>query len=266
MRIGFIGAGQMAGALAKGFVSGSLASASDIACADRFPTATESFQQIVGDVMACANNQEVVDASDVIFLAVKPQNLTDVAESITTLDESKLLVSIMAGVPINVLQSSFNTKRIVRVMPNTPCLVGHGASAFCLGDGATDSDGETVRKLLEAIGIVVQTAEPLLDAVTGLSGSGPAFVYQFIEALSDGGVRKGLPRADATRLAAQTVLGAAAMVLETGEHPGSLKDKVTSPGGTTIAGLHALERGGMRAAVMNAVVAAADRSIELGKS
>lgn len=264
MRIGFIGAGQMASALAKGFVSGGLVVPSDIAAADPFPVALESFARAVGAISSCASNQELVDATDVVFLAVKPQNISTVAESITSVDGSKLLVSIMAGVPIRVLQDGFQTRRIVRVMPNTPCLVGQGASAFCLGEGVEDGDAELVQKLLNATGVVVQTSEPLIDTVTGLSGSGPAFVYQFIEALSDGGVRKGLPRDAATRLAAQTVLGAAAMVLQTGEHPGQLKDKVTSPGGTTIAGLHALENGGMRAAVMNAVAAATERSIELG--
>lgn len=264
MRIGFIGAGQMASALAKGFVSGGLVVPSDIAAADPFPVALESFANGVGDISSCGTNQELVDASDVVFVAVKPQNVSAVAESISRVDESKLLVSIMAGVPIRVLHEGFQTQRIIRVMPNTPCLVGQGASAFCLGDGVTADDAELVQKLLNATGVVVQTSESLIDTVTGLSGSGPAFVYQFIEALSDGGVRKGLPRDAATRLAAQTVLGAAAMVLQTGEHPGQLKDKVTSPGGTTIAGLHALENGGMRAAVMNAVAAATDRSIELG--
>ncbi len=150
-------------------------------------------------------------------------------------------------------------------MPNTPCLVGVGASGYSLGGGAKTDDGELVRTMLETVGIAVEVAEPLLDAVTGLSGSGPAYAYQIIEALSDGGVRAGLPRHIATRLAAQTLLGAAKMVLDTGEHPGALKDAVTSPGGTTIAGLHELERAGLRAALMDAVVAATDRARELGR-
>jgi pyrroline-5-carboxylate reductase len=265
MRIGFIGAGQMARALAKGFVRGQLVKASDVSAADRFATVLKEFADTIGDVIACSSNQEVVDSSDIVFLSVKPQNVADVADSISGVDPSKLLVSIMAGVPIRVLVKRFGTQRVIRVMPNTPCLVGKGASAFCSGPGAIGEDIAIVKQLLDAVGVTVQTSEPLMDTVTGLSGSGPAFVYQFIEALSDGAVRKGLPREDATRLAAQTVLGAAAMVLETGEHPGTLKDKVTSPGGTTIAGLHALEVGGLRAAVINAVVAATDRSIELGK-
>jgi pyrroline-5-carboxylate reductase len=151
-------------------------------------------------------------------------------------------------------------------MPNTPALVGAGASGFALGHNATAADGALAQKLLAAVGVAVPVKESLLDAVTGLSGSGPAYVYQFIEALSDGGVAAGLPRAVATQLAAQTVLGAAKMVLETGQHPGVLKDQVTSPGGTTIEGLHELEKGKLRGTVMTAVRAAAEKSKKLGQS
>jgi pyrroline-5-carboxylate reductase len=156
--------------------------------------------------------------------------------------------------------------RVIRVMPNTPALVGEAASAFTLGKSATAADGELAKKLLSAVGVAFQVKENLLDAVTGLSGSGPAYVYQFIEALSDGGVAAGLPRDIATKLAAQTVLGAAKMVLETGQHPGALKDQVTSPGGTTIEGLHALEKGKLRATVMSAVRAATEKSKKLGQA
>jgi pyrroline-5-carboxylate reductase len=149
-------------------------------------------------------------------------------------------------------------------MPNTPCLVGEGAAGYCLGPGASSEDGKLVGELLHSVGIAFQLPESQLDAVTGLSGSGPAFVYQMIEAMSDGGVRVGLPRDVATKLAAQTVLGSAKMVLETGDHPGVLKDRVASPGGTTIAGIHALESGRLRATMIEAVKAAADRSKELG--
>src|SRR5262249_10817839 len=153
--------------------------------------------------------------------------------------------------------------RVARVVPNTPCLVGQSASAYCLGPGATAADSELVAKLLGAVGLVIPVDEHQLDAVTGLSGSGPAFVYLMIEALADGGVRQGLPRDVALRLAAQTVKGAGEMVLSTGEHPGVLKDRVASPGGTTIAGLHALEEGGVRGTIMSAVRAAAIRAAEL---
>src|SRR5262249_39840467 len=153
--------------------------------------------------------------------------------------------------------------RLVRVMPNTPCLVGMSASAYCLGPGATSADAELVNKLLSAVGLAVALGEEQLDAVTGLSGSGPAFVYLMIEALADGGVRMGLPRDIALRLAAQTLKGAAEMVLATGDHPGVLKDRVASPGGTTIAGLHVLEQQGVRGALISAVEAAARRATEL---
>jgi pyrroline-5-carboxylate reductase len=176
----------------------------------------------------------------------------------------QLVVSIVAGLRLADLARGLGPEiRLVRVMPNTPCLVGRGASGYCLGERATAEDGRLVRQLFESVGIAVEVEEKLLDAVTGLSGSGPAFVYVMIEALSDGGVRMGLPRQVATALAAQTVLGAAAMVIATGEHPGVLKDRVASPGGTTIAGLQALEAGGLRAALMAAVEAAARRSSEL---
>src|SRR5207253_8040160 len=155
--------------------------------------------------------------------------------------------------------------RVIRVMPNTPALVGAAAAAFALGKFTRPEDGELTLKLFSAVGIAFQVKEPLLDAVTGLSGSGPAYVYQFIEALSDGGVAAGLPREVATKLAAQTVLGAAKMVLETGQHPGALKDMVTSPGGTTIEGLHELEKGKLRATIMNAVRAASEKSKKLGQ-
>ena len=180
------------------------------------------------------------------------------------LGPDKLIVSIAAGLRIAALSGLFgNDLRLVRVMPNTPCLVGQGACGFCLSEQATDADAELVERLLTAVGIAFRVEERLLDAVTGLSGSGPAYVYMMIEALSDGGVRMGLPRNVATALAAQTVRGAAQMVLATGEHTGALKDKVASPGGTTIAGIQALEAAGLRAALMSAVEAATRRSIEL---
>ena len=192
--------------------------------------------------------------------------MTSVFQQMKSFDvKGKLFVSIAAGITTAVLSNGLGTKRVIRVMPNTPALVGVGAAGFCMADGATESDAEFVGGLLNSVGVAHPLPEHLIDAVTGLSGSGPAFVYEIIEALSDGGVRVGLPRATAMELAAQTVMGAAKMVLESGEHPGVLKDRVASPGGTTIAGLHALEQAGMRAALMNAVVAATERSQELGE-
>jgi pyrroline-5-carboxylate reductase len=176
----------------------------------------------------------------------------------------KLVVSGAAGISVASLAAGLGPEaRVVRVMPNTPALVGEGAAAYCLGPGVSPEDEALVLRLLESVGIARRVPEGLMDAATGLCGSGPAFVYAMIEALSDGGVRVGLPRDLATAMAAQTVLGAARMVLETGLHPGVLKDQVTSPGGTTIAGLHALERGALRATLIDAVQAAALRSAEL---
>jgi pyrroline-5-carboxylate reductase len=201
-----------------------------------------------------------------LIVAVKPQVLSAVAADVRYLIKpSHLLVSIVAGVTLQRLASEFGSERLVRVMPNTPSLVGACAAGYSAGPGATPEDVGEVDRLFNAVGKAYRLPEHLLDAVTGLSGSGPAFVYVMIEALSDGGVRVGLPRDVATGLAAQTVLGAARMVVETGLHTGALKDMVTSPGGTTIAGLHALERGGLRAALMDAVEAATKRATELGK-
>jgi pyrroline-5-carboxylate reductase len=188
------------------------------------------------------------------------------AEAKPSLRSSQLVISIAAGITLRAIaQGLGESTRLVRVMPNTPCLVGASATGFAPGAGATPEDAALVGKLFGAVGVVHRVPEQLLDAVTGLSGSGPAFAYLFIEALADGGVKCGLPRGVALELAAQTVLGAAKMVLETGQHPGALKDAVASPGGTTIAGLHALERAAFRAAAMDAVEAATQRAQELGK-
>jgi pyrroline-5-carboxylate reductase len=267
LKIGFIGAGQMARALAGGFVARGLAAPNRIVASDPAPEARQQFATQVPEARLVEDNAAVIDAADVLILAVKPQNLpTVVTESHGPVAPSKLLVSILAGVPLSRLYSSFGTERVIRVMPNTPCLIGAGASAFAVGTGASRDDGQLVERLLGAVGVAVEVEERLLDAVTGLSGSGPAFVYTIIEALGDGGVRMGLPRTLATRLAAQTVLGAAQMVLSTGEHPAVLKDRVASPGGTTIAGLQALENHALRAALIGAVEAATRRSSELAQA
>lgn len=265
-RVGFVGAGKMATALAAGLCRSGFSTPQSIVACDLLPAAREQFAAQSGSPVV-ATNAEVLAQAEIIVIAVKPQQMREVLSEIQPRVEARhLLVSIAAGISLEAIATGVGReRRLVRVMPNTPCLVGASASAFCLGGSATPEDGRLVEELLSGVGIAVQLSEPLLDAVTGLSGSGPAFVYLIIEALSDGGVRMGLPRDVATRLAAQTVLGSARMVLETGLHPGVLKDAVASPGGTTIAGLHALESGGLRGCLMDAVQAATLRSRELGK-
>jgi len=266
-RIGLIGAGQMATALGVGFVKAGLVPAERLLASDPLGDARARFGQATGG-RTTAENRQVVEESDVVFLAVKPQQVAQVATELRgRIAAEKLVVSIAAGVRVASLADRLGPGvRLVRVMPNTPCLVGQGASAYCLGEKATADDAELVQQLLAAVGIACQVDEKLMDAVTGLSGSGPAFVYVMIEALSDGGVRMGLPRNIAQMLAVQTVRGAAQMVAASGEHPAVLKDRVASPGGTTIAGLQALEEGGLRAALMAAVETAARRSAELGNT
>jgi pyrroline-5-carboxylate reductase len=234
---------------------------------DPIPQARQAFHAETG-LRTSEHNREVVASSDLLVLAVKPQVMgTLLPEIRPALGTRHLIVSIAAGISLRQLADSLGSeRRLVRVMPNTPCLVGASASGYAPGEGATPEDVNLVDRLLNAVGRAFRLPEHLLDAVTGLSGSGPAFVYVMIEALSDGGVRMGLPREVATALAAQTVFGAAKMVLETGSHPAVLKDMVASPGGTTIAGLHALERAGLRSALMDAVEAATRRSVELGKA
>ncbi len=264
-RVGFLGAGRMATAMARGLIAAGFASRDAVTASDVVEAALASFVKETGARRA-AGNAAVVKASDIVILAVKPQQMAGLLSQIkNAVTADHLVVSIAAGIPLATLCTVLGeTRRVVRVMPNTPCLVGAGASAFTRGGGATPEDAQLVEQLLSTVGIAFEVSESLLDAVTGLSGSGPAYIFQVIEALSDGGVRMGLPRDIATRLTAQTVFGAAKMVLETGEHPGVLKDAVASPGGTTIAGLQALENGGLRGCLMNAVQAATQRSRELG--
>jgi pyrroline-5-carboxylate reductase len=264
-RIGLIGAGQMATALAAGFIKGRLVAADRVLASDVDEQARQRFAAATA-ARTTADNALVAAESDVLILAVKPQHLPAVAAALRgKIAADRLVVSIAAGIRLASLAEWLGPKlRIVRVMPNTPCLVAQGASAYSLGEHATAADGALVGQLLGAIGSAWQVEEKLLDAVTGLAGSGPAFVYVMIEALSDAGVRMGLPRNLAAAMAARTVRGAAEMVLATGEHPAVLKDRVASPGGTTIAGLQALEAGGLRAALMAAVEAATKRSMELG--
>ena len=265
-RIGFLGAGQMARALAGGFVRAGLMRAEQLSASDTSADARAAFAAAVPGAKTVESNAELAAGADVLVLAVKPQQVPAVlADLKAALAAKPLVVSIAAGIKLATLAAGLPAGvRLVRVMPNTPCLVGESASGYCLGPEATAADDQLVGRLLAAVGRAYMVDEKLLDAVTGLSGSGPAFVYVMIEALADGGVRMGLPRDVALALAAQTVKGAAEMVLTTGEHPAVLKDRVASPGGTTISGLAALEQAGGRSALIAAVEAATRRSIELG--
>ncbi len=263
-RWGFIGAGKMATALVKGMLRAGLAPTEALCASDPLREAREHLAAGTGIAVFDAN-RPVAERSDVLVLAVKPQSMKQVLDELRPfVTADHLIVSVAAGVTIaSIVERLGPGARVIRVMPNTPALIGQGASAYALGPRVGPADEAVVSACLSAVGVAVCVAESLLDAVTGLSGSGPAFVYLMVEALSDGGVRAGLPREVATLLAAQTVAGAALMVLETGLHPGVLKDQVASPGGTTIAGLHALERGGVRGALIDAVEAATKRSAEL---
>jgi pyrroline-5-carboxylate reductase len=265
LTIGFLGAGKMATALAKGFLRAQLVTPTDLMAADPSEPARKAFAAETRS-KAISSNSEVVKFARVVILAVKPDQVLGVLGEIrAVLSEKHTLISIAAGMTLPRLEAALEEgARVIRVMPNTPALVGSSASAFAVGDSALPQDAELAHELMSSVGIVFQVKEPLLDAVTGLSGSGPAYIYLVIEALSDGGVAAGLPRAMATQLAAQTVLGAAKMVLESGMHPGQLKDMVASPGGTTIEGIHVLEQGAIRGVFMNAVRTAADKAKRLG--
>jgi pyrroline-5-carboxylate reductase len=266
LSIGFLGAGKMATALAKGFIRAGLVTPNQVIASDVSEAACAAFAKETG-AKTTAFNPDVAKFANVLILAVKPDQVSGaLAEIRDVTNEKHLLISIAAGVTLAKLEAGLgDDARAIRVMPNTPALVGSSATGFALGKSATSTDAEIATKLFSAVGVAFQVKESLLDAVTGLSGSGPAYVYLFIESLSDGGVAAGLPRDIATKLAAQTVLGAARMVLETGQHPGALKDMVTSPGGTTIEGLHELEKGKLRGTVMSAVRAATDKSKKLGQ-
>jgi pyrroline-5-carboxylate reductase len=263
--IAFLGSGNMAEALVKGLLRAHVAEPGEIVCSDRREERGPELTQRYG-VRFTRSNRDAVERSDIVILSVKPQVMNKLLDEIApALDQRKLVISIAAGVPIAAIERRVgHGVRIVRTMPNTPALVGAGATALSGGEHATEDDLRQARALFDAIGKTVEVDETLLDAVTGLSGSGPAYIFLVIEALSDAGVKVGLPRATAQELAAQTVLGSAKLLIETGEHPGRLKDQVTSPGGTAIAGLHTLEAGGLRTTLMNAVEAATNRSRELG--
>jgi len=261
-RIGFLGSGNMAEAIIHGLIGSGMVGEAAISASDRDIERLNSIVEKYG-IEGYSKNFETARRSDIVILAVKPQSIDEVLQDIREeLTSEKLLISIAAGVKIARIAAALKEGvKIVRVMPNTPSLVLSGVSAVCAGNNVSEKEKETVMALFGAVGKAVAIAdEGLMDAVTGLSGSGPAFVYTFIEALSDAGVKEGLSRRDATTLAAQTVYGAARMVLESEKHPAELRDMVTSPGGTTIAGMARLEDTGFRASVIAAVEAAAMRS------
>jgi len=262
-KIVFIGGGNIAEAILKG-LSGSGLGAENIRVSDPSKNVRDKLRNLYG-VVAESDNKLAVSWGDIIILAVKPDSVDSICREVAGSINGKLLVSVAAGIRSNSILNLFGPEtRVIRVMPNTPALVGEGMSVLALAGEATTDDLEIVKNIFETVGRAVVVPEKLMDAVTGLSGSGPAYVFLMIEALADGGVKSGLPRDNAMLLAAQTVLGAARMVLETGLHPGVLKDKVASPGGTTIEGLHVLEKAGLRGILMDAVSAAAEKSKILG--
>lgn len=263
----FIGGGNMAEAMIKGLLRKKTATPEQIIVSE---PQKERVQFLLNTyhVQVVSDNCLALQKSDIIILAVKPQVMKAVLQEISSMvTDQHLIVSIAAGISIPFIVSYLGEdKRIIRTMPNTPAQIGEGAIALCAGGNAAPGDLQVAQTLFNAVGSTVTIEEKLMDAVTGLSGSGPAYIFLIIEALIDGGVKMGLPRATARSLVLQTIIGASRMVLETGEHPGTLKDMVTSPGGTTITGLHLLEEKGVRAALMNAVAAATERSRELART
>uniref|UniRef100_A0A7C2E359 Pyrroline-5-carboxylate reductase n=1 Tax=Ammonifex degensii TaxID=42838 RepID=A0A7C2E359_9THEO len=267
LKVGLIGGGAMGGALAAGLVKGGRIPQDALLVSDVNVQRLQHLEENLG-VRTLQDNKLLVERVDIVILAVKPDVVVPVLQEVGSfLRPEQTVISIAAGVPLRLVEKNVpQGVPVIRVMPNTPCLVGAGASAYALGSSAGPRDAVRVEAIFASVGRVVPVKEALLDAVTGLSGSGPAYVYLVVEALADGGVRMGLPREVALVLAAQTVLGAAKMVLETGEHPAQLKDRVTTPGGTTAAGLFVLEDRGLRAALIEAVKAAAARSRELSSA
>lgn len=269
IKLGFLGGGNMSQAILKGLLSSSVINPKAIIISDVDPKKLNNLKKDF-KINTTLKNREVVTDSDVIIISVKPQIVDKVLPEISDLAHSKkLFISVAAGVPTAKLTSLLSGKQlkkfaVARTMPNTPALVLQGVTAISFSDYVKKSDKQIVHKIFEAVGKTVEVDEDKLDAVTGLSGSGPAYIFTIMEALSDAGVKMGLSRDISNKLTFQTVLGAAQLASESGKHPGQLKDMVTSPGGTTIHGIHALETGGIRNTLINAVEAATNRSKELG--
>ncbi|XP_071100970.1 pyrroline-5-carboxylate reductase 2-like [Haliotis cracherodii] len=263
--VGFIGAGRMAQALASGFIASGLVRAGNIRASDPDPKSLNCIKEL--GVNVTRDNKEIVTRSSLVVIAVKPQVVEPVLQEVfSAVSSNNLFMSIASGISISTIEQNLpKGTRVLRVMPNTPSLVRAGAAVVSRGSAVEEGDTSLVTSLMNSVGLCEESQEMLLDVVTGVSGSGPAYAFAAIEALSDGGVKMGLPRDLAMKLAAQTMLGAAKMVLESGKHPGQLKDEVCSPGGTTIAAMHKLEKAGFRGALIDAVEAATLRARELGQ-
>lgn len=267
MKIGFIGCGNMASAMIKGIVKAKLIESKNIIAGDPDKNKLEKIKEET-NILIGKNNFDIVENSDILFLSVKPNKYKDVISEIKeSINENTIIITIAAGITLENTESFLESKerKIVRVMPNTPALVGEGMSALCPNKNVTDEELEEIKKIFQCFSKVEVIEEVHMDTVTALTGSSPAYVFMFIEALADGAVLKGLPRDKAYKMAAQAVYGSAKMVLETGKHPGSLKDDVCSPGGTTIEAVYVLEKGGMRAAVIEAMEKCVDKAKNMNK-
>lgn len=265
IRLGIIGGGVMAEAILSRLLKKNIYSPETVLVSEPQSQRRNFWVNTYG-VKVSEDNREAARATEVLILAVKPQILEQVVNSLLGIPEKPLIISILAGVTLNRLEMGFPDRPVIRTMPNTPATVGQGVTAIASGRHAEPEHLAVARDIFAAVGSVVEVPEALMDAVTGLSGSGPAFVALMVEALSDGGVAAGLPRAIASQLAIETVLGTATLLKESAIHPGELKDRVTSPGGTTIAGVRQLEKGSFRSTIIEAVVAAYHRSKDLGRS
>jgi len=263
-KVGLIGAGNMGEAIIKGLINSQTIKSTEIIISDidknRINTLVEKY-----NIAGTTSNKRVVENSEIIFLAVKPKDLEKTLEPLKdSFKDGQILISVLAGIPVEKIQKIADRPYIVRIMPNTPALIGEGAIGLTYGNIPEEKKNE-IKQLLQVLGTVVEVEEDLMDAVTGLSGSGPAYVFMFLEALVQGGIKQGLSYQQASELAVQTVIGAAKMIKEIGEHPAVLRDMVSSPAGTTIHGLHALEEKGFKDAVMSAVEKATERSRQLAK-
>ncbi|MDK2891633.1 pyrroline-5-carboxylate reductase [Methanohalophilus sp.] len=264
-KIGIIGTGKMGQSLLRGILAAGLSNPEDVYASDVYEPSLNSLRDELG-INISTENADIASHCNIVIIAVKPQVIKTVLRDINPYLENKLLISIAAGITTEAIEAELDEDRhVIRVMPNIAATVGEAASAICTGKNASVNDAEIAMEIFNCLGVATLVPEHLMDAVTGLSGSGPAYIFPVIEALADGAVYEGLDRENALKLAAQTVLGAAKMVLETGMHPGELKDMVTSPAGTTIRAMHVLEQNGIRSAFMDAVIKSSERSKELGK-